>query len=262
MKTAYVADCANIAQDTDGDGSPDCVEQALGSNPSVKDNDIFTAAAPQNLRFSLQQFRDFLNREGDADGVHFWATSLSAGTYTRGQVTENFFNSAEFQNNVSPVVRLYFAYFLRIPDYAGLQFWINYYKSGHSLDEISNFFAASSEFTSTYGSLNNSQYVNLVYQNVLGRAPDAGGFNFWVNQLNTNAMARGQVMRNFSESAEYQAASVSLVYVTMMYVGMLRRAPDQGGFNFWVGYMNAGNPGLSLINGFLNSPEYHGRFLP
>jgi hypothetical protein len=43
---------------------------------------------------------------------------------------------------------------------------------------------------------------------------------------------------------------------------MLRRAPDPAGFNFWMGYMNAGNPGQSLINGFLVSTEYHSRFLP
>jgi hypothetical protein len=48
----------------------------------------------------------------------------------------------------------------------------------------------------------------------------------------------------------------------MMYVGMLQRAPDQGGFDFWVNYKNQGNSGLTLINGFINSQEYRNRFLP
>jgi hypothetical protein len=52
------------------------------------------------------------------------------------------------------------------------------------------------------------------------------------------------------------------VYVTMMYVGMLRRAPDPGGFSFWVDYMDRGNRGLALIDGFVHSGEYRGRFLP
>jgi hypothetical protein len=52
------------------------------------------------------------------------------------------------------------------------------------------------------------------------------------------------------------------VYVTMMYMGMMRRAPDPNGFNYWAGYLDQGNSGLALINGFLASAEYRKRFLP
>ena len=41
-----------------------------------------------------------------------------------------------------------------------------------------------------------------------------------------------------------------------------QRAGGPGGFDFWVAYMAAGNSGQALIAGFLNSPEYHNRFLP
>ena len=36
-----------------------------------------------------------------------------------------------------PVTRLYFAHFLRIPDYGGLNFWIGQARAGSSLDAIS-----------------------------------------------------------------------------------------------------------------------------
>ncbi len=255
-------DCANPTLDTDGDGVPDCVERALGMNPAAKDNDIFSATRSASLLFGMQQYRDFLSRSADADGLNFWTDALVAGSTTRPAAIESFFNSAEFQGVIAPIARLYFAYFLRIPDYAGLQFWINQYKNGMTLDAISQQFAASPEFTSTYGSLSNSQFVTLVYNNVLGRAPDAGGLSFWTGQLDTAARNRGQVMTGFSESAEYQSLSYSKVYVTMMYVGMLRRSPDTGGFNFWVNYLNTGNSGQALINGFLGAAEYHTRFLP
>jgi hypothetical protein len=244
--------------DSDGDGIPDLVEPGRGRNPMVKDNDVFADAT----LFTMQQYRDFLNREGDPAGIAFWADRLEIAFNTRAQVVDFFFNSAEFQDTVAPVTRLYFAYFLRIPDYPGLQFWINYFKAGNSLHDISNFFAASPEFTSTYGSLTNAQFVTLVYDNVLGREPDQAGFDFWLNQLEANAMTRGQVMLAFSESAEYRATSFNMVYVTMTYAGMLRRAPDQGGFDFWVNYLATGNSGLALINGFIGAPEYRARFLP
>jgi hypothetical protein len=156
---------------------------------------------------------------------------------------------------------LYFAYFLRIPDYAGLQNWINAYRGGMTLDAISNAFAGSAEFIQTYGNLDNTAFVTLVYNNVLGRAPDPQGLANWVNALN-NGMSRGTMMLGFSESQEYRNRSRNWVYVTMMYVGMLRRAPEPAGFNNWVAYLNAGNSGLDLINQFMLAQEYHNRFLP
>jgi hypothetical protein len=244
--------------DADSDGVPDCVEAAEGLNPVLKDNDVF--ANPR--LFVMQQYRDFLTREGDAGGIGFYAGQVASNTMSRGEVIEGFFGSPEFQGTVAPVVRLYSAYFARLPDYTGLNFWIGFKRQGNSLGTISQYFAQSGEFQSRYGALDNGQFVSLVYQNVLGRAPDAGGFAYWKGLLDQNSMTRGDVMLGFSESGEYRAATASDVYVTMTYLGMLHRAPDAGGFDFWTGYLDGGNSGLALINGFLNSSEYRSRFLP
>lgn len=63
-------------------------------------------------------------------------------------------------------------------------------------------------------------------------------------------------------AAEYRAVVVNEVYVTMTYMGMLRRSPDSGGFTHWTGYLDGGNSAAALINGFLTAPEYRNRFLP
>jgi hypothetical protein len=211
--------------------------------------------------FVRQQYRDFLNREAETGGLQHWVNLIDTGAMTKAQVIESFFWSQEFGVKIAPIVRLYFAYFLRIPDYGGLQYWIGQYGSGMSLAAISDFFASSSEFIARYGSLANEAFVTLVYQNVLGRAPDTEGYTFWVGELNSGRRSRGQVMLEFSESAEYQANSRNEVFVTMMYIGMLRRSPEEGGFNFWVNYLDSGNSGLALINGFLYSQEYANHFL-
>ena len=210
--------------------------------------------------FVKQQYRDFLNREADTVGLQHWVNRIDSGAVTRVQVIESFFWSEEFGVRIAPIVRLYFAYFLRIPDYVGLMSWINAYNSGWSLGAISDSFAGSEEFQQTYGSLNNEQFVTLVYQNVLGRSPDPGGYAHWVGELNSGRRTRGQVMLEFSESAEYEANSSNEVFVTMIYVGMLRRSPEEEGFDYWVNYLDSGNSGLGFIDGFLNSTEYANRF--
>jgi hypothetical protein len=209
----------------------------------------------------MQQYRDFLGREGDPGGITFWTNQIETGASSRSQVVNNFFNSAEFQNSTAPVTRLYFAYFLRFPDISGLSFWVSRFKTGTPLTAISNAFTQSHEFQTRYGSLTNSEFVTLVYNNVLGRAPDPGGLAFWTGQLDSGARTRGDVMLGFSESPEFKGTIAAEVFVTQIYAGMLRRAPDQGGFNFWVNAIDNGQPGLNLISGFLVSGEYRTRFL-
>ncbi len=251
----YVAPAASA--DPDADGVPNAVEDAEGLNLLVKDNDIFGVAR----LFAMQQYRDFLGREGEAAGIDFFVNLLNTGAAVRGNVVESFFNSPEFQGSVSPIVRLYFATFLRIPDYPGLIFQTNAFRAGTPLEVIANNFTLSPEFQATYGALDNAQYVVLLYQNILNRTPSQGEIDFHVARL-VSGVTRGAVLVGFSESPEYQQASAIDVYVAMMYVGMLRRAPEQAGFDFWKAYMQAGNPGLALILGFLQAPEYRGRFLP
>ncbi len=243
--------------DADLDSIPDGVELKEGTDPLTKDNDIFS-----NPRFfAMQQYRDFLRREGDQGGINYWAGAIGGGA-SRASVTRAFFDSNEFQSSTAPVARLYFAYFNRIPDKPGLDYWIAQYRAGTPLTVISQAFAGSPEFQATYGSLADAQFVSRVYANVLGRAPDAAGLAFWTERLASGAMTRGEVMLGFSESAENGLRSYNRIFVTMIYYGMLRRVPEPSGFDYWVENLGAGVPTLNLINAFLLAPEYRARFLP
>jgi len=104
------------------------------------------------------------------------------------------------------VYRLYSAYFLRLPDQGGYDFWIRAYAAGgYNLTTMSDFFAASPEFQQRYGALDNQQFVELVYANVLRRTPDREGFFFWLDELDSGRVSRGGLMSFFSESEEFVA---------------------------------------------------------
>ncbi|MFH0729804.1 MAG: DUF4214 domain-containing protein [Pseudomonadota bacterium] len=218
-----------------------------------------TSGIDSNQGFVEQQYRDFLARQGDAAGISYWVKQMDTGAITRAEVVKNFYDSSEFQGGIAPLARLYFAYFNRIPDYPGLQYWINTYTTGTAFGVISNSFSSSEEFIGTYGSLTDDQFVILVYHNVLGRSPDAAGKDYWLSQL-SDGMTRGDMMIGFSESDEYKSISYNKVQVVMIYCSMLRRAPDRSGFDYWVTASASGSCVLDLIYGFLNSDEYVNRF--
>lgn len=99
--------------------------------------------------------------------------------------------------------RLYLGYFSREPDRSGLNYWSTAVENGLPLTAASDAFSAAPEFQATYGSLTNSEFVDLVYRNVMGRNPDRNGSNYWVGRLRSG-QTRGAIMAAFTESQEFR----------------------------------------------------------
>lgn len=208
-----------------------------------------------------QQYLDILGRVGDTGGVQTWVNALQGGSLSPASLIDQFIKSNEFAAVVAPAARLYWAYFRRDPDVDGLLYWAGRLRAGAGLLAVSDAFAASPEFTSTYGSLSDGAFVDLVYRNVLGRAPDAGGLSYWTGQLQQRRITRGGVMVGFSESAEYRNATAAAITVVMTYAAMLRRAPDAGGRAYWINQVQTGaTSSTALIGGIYGSAEYTARF--
>jgi hypothetical protein len=107
--------------------------------------------------------------------------------------------------------RLYQAAFNRVPDQGGLGFWIGKMDHGVSLFDAANAFVGSAEFTALYGgALSDTAFAQTLYQNVLHRAPDAGGLDFWVHALQSG-YSRPELLVWFSESAENQSALADII---------------------------------------------------
>ena len=107
--------------------------------------------------------------------------------------------------------RLYKAAFNRIPDAPGLGWNIGLVDGGLTLAQMSAAFVASAEFSSTYGSLTNTQFLDQLYLNVLSRPADPVGAAWNLNLLDTNAVDRPGMLAAYSESAENQAAVIGQI---------------------------------------------------
>lgn len=196
---------------------------------------VNTYGALNNDQFVGLVYRNVLGRAAEPEGRAYWIGQLGAGV-TRGQMMVQFSESPEFiaitgtgnlpagapQPLPAPapapepapvpaggipayrpeVYRLYLAYFLREPDQGGIEYWTQQRAGGVSLMVVSQAFAESAEFQNTYGALDNGQFVDLVYQNVLGRPAEPGGRAYWIGQLG-GGVTRGEIMIGFSESAEF-----------------------------------------------------------
>ena len=115
--------------------------------------------------------------------------------------------TAAMQNQVA---QNYIAILGRNPDPQGFSFWVNQLADANNTASaqtaIVNGFGNSQEFRSTYASLSTSAAVTLLYQNVLLRAPDAGGLTYWTGIAN-GLIASGQTLTN-----AYAQTAAAIIY--------------------------------------------------
>jgi|GEM_PF-360254 len=172
------------------------------------------------------------------------------------------------------VYRLYQATLDRKPNMEGYGNWSERLDSGSwTLTQVADGFTGSSEFQSTYGALDNEDFVTLLYNNVLDRDPDAQGLTNWTSRLD-GGMSRAEVVTGFSQSAEFidktaiGAEAYGAAYmvdemapgwgddVFRLYQATLDRAPDAGGFENWSERLAGGTDYVEVVRGFVQSAEF------
>ncbi|MGZ8357353.1 MAG: Ig-like domain-containing protein [Telluria sp.] len=208
--------------------------------------------------FVEQLYLSFFGRAADAAGRAYWSQALDAGVMSAAEMTRLFLDSAEFAAAVEPVARLYYSAFDRIPDAAGLGFWLHSARAGMPLQALADAFAATPEFADLYGAARNPEFIDLIYQNALGRAPDAAGKAHWVEQLASGAVSRAGVLANLASSPELAAASSAAIKIIAQYHGITGSAPTPQ----QLASALALDQPLTLINQLFASTSYTGVQVP
>lgn len=204
--------------------------------------------------FAATQLHRVRGVEPTLDDVYPALKRLEAGASPMRFVTD-LVDEPAFSAKRAPVVRLYWAYFKRRPDLGGLNHWLNKYRNGMRLVDISQQFARSSEFKNTYGNTTPEQFVTLVYQNVLERQPESTGLAYWAKKIATGT-PRGQVMTNFSESSEGRRVIGPRSDTILIALGMYGKIPSAPLFDAAVDAVQQGEPRELIVGYVLGAPEY------
>jgi hypothetical protein len=140
----------------------------------------------------------------------------SAGTDTLVNVERLHFNDStlalDISGNAGQVYRLYQAAFNRTPDAGGLGYWIKAADNGATLQSIAAEFIKSDESKAMYGANpNNADFLDKLYHNVLHRAGDKAGYDWWLGHMNAGDTSQAAALAEFGESAENQAALIGVI---------------------------------------------------
>lgn len=239
MSAALVA-CGGNAQDAQS-------AKAV-ARMALKQGSVQPAANVQEVGDTLQVHGYFTNYQivHNANGTTALTNTVdgTSTTYASTLKTIKFadrFVSFDLEGVPGQAYRLYQAAFNRKPDLPGLGFWTMAMQNGALLNDVAAGFTGSSEFQKTYGAVSDSQFVTLLYNNVLHRAPEQAGYDFWVNGIK-NGASRESVLVQFSESAENKnnvAMNISNGIVYVPDSSVLKVIPVQAS-----SYLNAKNIAL------------------
>lgn len=174
-------------------------------------------------------YRAILGREPDDAGLQYWSSELQQGA-TRRWLLSEFVVSTEFtrlcgnygivRGNITGlehadksagvtkfVTFIYRNVLKRDPDSGGLNYWAGeMLENGMTASRLVEEFAKSQEFASA--NISNEEYVERLYETVLGRKSDESGKQYWVSLMNTG-YSRHDILREFTRSAEFASICAS-----------------------------------------------------
>lgn len=197
-------------------------------------------------RYVNQAFEQVLGRAPDAAALAYWAGQLRNGM-SHLAFAELLTHSDEYYDNK---IRQVYEHFLgRAPDDDGLNYWLGQYHQGMTDELLEAQFIGSPEYFQHSGGTN-KDWVDHMYFDLLGRAPDPAGETSWVNAL-TNGMDRSVVAMGFAASAEREGITVRNDYQTF-----LGRQPGDSEVSSWVSAFQGELTNEDVVAGFVGSDEY------
>ena len=112
------------------------------------------------------------------------------------------------------LAEIYVAYFNRAADAEGLYFWADKLAEGLSLVEIAGHFFTSAETQALYPDTSDTDaFVTQVYANVLGRTPDAAGFEFWKGVVASGAVSPAAFVLEVISGAKNGTSASDVAYL-------------------------------------------------
>ena len=170
------------------------------------------------------------------------------------------------------VMRLYDAALDRLPDQAGLEVQVQAIASGaNTLAGLAQAFIASPEFQDRYGNLSDRAFVEQLYRFCLNREGDEPGIQAQVQALQ-GGLSRGQLLINFSESAEHRTLTqatlsaglwvpdAEALQIARLYDATFDRLPDAAGLAGQLAALDSGVTLLQLAANFAASAEFQARY--
>lgn len=231
--------------------------------------------------FVEQIYQALLGRPSDAGGKQFWSAQIKtlqglqvSPPRAAAGVAFLFINTPEFVgrslDDAAFVRAVYAAVLNRPPSTSELAQWTDLLAAGIPRDAALGGLLNTAEASTTLSALiggpagkRDADFVVDLYSAFLLRPPEQDGINFWLQRLRDACAGDFRsgatfVSRFFSFSPEYVTRNANNARaVADAYLGILGRAPERGGFDYWKNRLDTNTvTRAGVVDLFLIQPEY------
>jgi hypothetical protein len=207
---------------------------------------LTTSAA--NSKYVSQAYQDVFGRPVDSADQNAWTALLDLGL-SRERFALLLTHNAEYYANL--VVPAYTQYLGRAPSAQEELGWIQAMENGLTDEQLQAGFIGSDEYYQHTGGTDQA-WVEALYQDLLGRAPDPAGLAAWLSLLAGGA-SRASIAFGFAASAEREGQ-----VVVDDYQHYLDRAPGDAEIQAWVSlFVHGQAANEDVVAGFVASDEYY-----
>ncbi|WP_313171508.1 DUF4214 domain-containing protein [Massilia oculi] len=219
-------------------------------------------------RASRDGYAFYANRNDDGDAT------LSMRPVDRGNINyqlSNFealhFSEATADTSArGSVTRLHESLLDRAPDAGSLDVWMRQLAGDGTLEGLTQSILESDELAGKVP-LADGAYVAWLYDQVLGRAADAGGLAYWTTSLANGELSRADLALAFVDSGEklqmvasheLEIGASDIGVLIRMYDALYDRRPDLDGLNYWIMRSEAGASLADIADSFIAADEATG----
>lgn len=188
---------------------------------------------PMAANLVASAYQDYLGRAPDQAGLNYWSGEIASGRMSLAGVINALMASPEYQARAT-VDRLYQSYLGRSADAGGLSYWsAQLSNGGMSTAALVNALKKSEEYQSKVRTS-----IDQLYSAQLGRGADAGGMNYWTQQIVDGGLSLSDVKTALLQSGEYRTR-VQL-QIRQLYHSYLGREADSEGLQAWTSQVTSG----------------------
>lgn len=209
-----------------------------------------TPAPTPTERFVIALYTDFVGHASTDVERTSTSQQIDTGVLTPAQAAVSVSRTYEFAAIV--VNRYYRTELGRDGEPTGVDYWVSEIRAGHRTEaQVAGQIYASGEFYDQAGGGSVNGWVTALYDRLLGRAPDPGGLDYWVQRA--ASYGRYDVAASF-----YQTPESLHGRVIVLYQSLLGRPPDSEGADYWTGRL-ATEGDIAIAAAFAGLPEYYNR---
>ncbi len=171
------------------------------SIPGLRKNYLLSDTGSNYLVRALSDENDATMIPSASSVIYFDDMSVNLNMIEKSRLTS--------PESLANLVELYIAFFNRIPDADGLEYWTDQMQQGQSLATIAeSFYSAGIQFSDLTGyteKMSEDDFVRIIYKNVLGRtgatAPPQQDVDYWASQLRNHQLSHADLVRAMLTSA-------------------------------------------------------------